>query len=416
MAVLFKSLQLITDTEISKPADYFFNGEFISNVLPNEEQDVEIIDCAGLFASKGWVDLKCFNGEPGLEHKEDLQSLNEALSISGFSKAVLLPNTVPSVQSKNEVEFIRNKSKYFFSDIVIQASVTHNNQGDDLTEILDLHHHGVNVFGDGLTPISNSDRLMKVLQYLQKFDGILFDNSYDPLLAIFGQMHEGNVSTRLGLKGIPALAEEVAVQKNLEILRYAGGNIHFQTISTAGAVRMIREAKEEGLSVTADVSIYQLLFSEDDLVTFDTNMKVAPPFRGEQDRNALIEGLKDGTIDAIVSNHRPHDMDAKHIEFDYASDGMLGLQTFLPGLVKLSDELTWPLLIKKITSGPLKVLREQNDSEALQSLTIFNPEENWIYDRKTNKSLSSNSPWWGQNLLGKVRYVINGSKFLRFDK
>ena len=416
MAVLFKSLQLITDTEISKSADYFFNGESLVKASNYNEQVSEVIDCSGLYGSKGWVDLKCFNGEPGLEHKEDLQSLNESLSQSGFVKAVLLPNTVPSVQSKNEVEFIRNKSREFFSDIVIQASVTHNNQGDDLTEILDLHHHGVKVFGDGLTPISNSDRLMKVLQYLQKFDGILFDHSYDPLLAIFGQMHEGNVSTRLGLKGIPALAEEVAIQKNLEILRYTGGNIHFQTISTEGAVRMIREAKKEGLAVTADVSLYQLLFSEDDLVTFDTNMKVEPPFRGQNDRNALLEGLKDGTIDAIVSNHRPHDMDAKHIEFDYASHGMLGLQTFLPGLVKLSDELTWSQLISKITSGPLKVLREVESSEKLNSLTIFDPEELWVFDRSTNLSLSSNSPWWGQNLQGKVKFVVNGSKFLRFDK
>lgn len=416
MAVLFKSLQLITDTEISKSADYFFNGESLVKASNYNEQVSEVIDCSGLYGSKGWVDLKCFNGEPGLEHKEDLQSLNESLSQSGFVKAVLLPNTVPSVQSKNEVEFIRNKSREFFSDIVIQASVTHNNQGDDLTEILDLHHHGVKVFGDGLTPISNSDRLMKVLQYLQKFDGILFDHSYDPLLAIFGQMHEGHVSTRLGLKGIPALAEEVAIQKNLEILRYTGGNIHFQTISTEGAVRMIREAKKEGLAVTADVSLYQLLFSEDDLVTFDTNMKVEPPFRGQNDRNALLEGLKDGTIDAIVSNHRPHDMDAKHIEFDYASHGMLGLQTFLPGLVKLSEELTWPQLISKITSGPLKVLREVESSEKLNSLTIFDPEELWVFDRSTNLSLSSNSPWWGQNLQGKVKFVVNGSKFLRFDK
>jgi len=415
MAVLFKSLQLITDTEISKPADYFFDGKSLIK-SSNQEQYSEIIDCTGLYASRGWVDLKCFNGEPGLEHKENLESLDECLSHSGFVKAVLLPNTLPPVQSKNEVEFIRNKSLKFFSDIVIQASVTLNNQGEDLTEILDLHHHGVNIFGDGLTPISNSDRMMKVLQYLQKFNGILFDHSYDPLLAIFGQMHEGHVSTRLGLKGIPALAEEVAVQKNLEILRYAGGNIHFQTISTAGAVKMIRAAKEEGLSVTADVSLYQLLFSEDDLVTFDTNMKVDPPLRGEQDRNALIEGLKDGIIDAIVSNHRPHDTDSKHIEFDYASNGMLGLQTFLPGLVKLSAELPWPLLMSTITSGPLKVLRMEESGDGIKSLTIFDPEEYWTYNRATNKSMSSNSPWWGQQLQGKVKYVINGAKFLRFDK
>jgi len=415
MAVLFTSLHLITDKEISKPADYFYDNGKITPADGRHEAD-EIIDCSGLYASLGWVDLKCFNGEPGLEHKEDLQSLNESLSHSGFVKAVLLPNTVPSVQSKNEVEFIRNKSLNFFSDIVIQASVTVNNQGDDLTEILDLHHHGVRVFGDGLNPISNSDRLMKVLQYLQKFDGILFDHSYDPLLALFGQMHEGIVSTQLGLKGIPALAEEIAVQKNLEILRYAGGNIHFQTISTARTVDLIRKAKSDGLSVTADVSLYQLIFSENDLVTFDTNMKVEPPFRGELDRKALLEGLNDGTIDAIVSNHRPHDTDSKHIEFDYAGIGMVGLQTFLPALVQLSEEISWPVLVDKITRGPQRVLGRSTGQEELHSMTIFNPKEEWIYDRKTNRSSSSNSPWWGKKLTGKIKFVVNGSKFLRFDK
>jgi len=415
MAVLFKSLQLITDTEISKPADYFFDGKSIV-ISSNDNQASEIIDCAGLYASQGWVDLKCFNGEPGLEHKEDLQSLNESLSHSGFVKAVLLPNTLPSVQSKNEVEFIRNKSKDFFSDIVIQASVTLNNQGEDLTEILDLHHHGVKVFGDGLHPISNADRLMKILQYLQKFEGILFDHSYDPLLSLFGQMHEGIVSTRLGLKGIPSLAEEVAIQKNLDILRYAGGNIHFQTISTARTVDMIRKAKNEGLSVTADVSLYQLIFSENDLITFDTNMKAEPPFRGEEDRTALIKGLLDGTIDAIVSNHRPHDTDSKHIEFDYAGIGMVGLQTFLPALVKLSSEIPWPILINKITSGPKGILGNVKVANEPDSMTIFDPKEEWVYNRATNKSVSSNSPWWGSTLQGKVKYVINGTKFLRFDK
>ena len=415
MAVLFTSLQLITDKEINKPADYFYNN---GKIVPanGQQEAVETIDCSGLYASQGWVDLKCFNGEPGLEHKEDLQSLNECLAHSGFVKAVLLPNTLPSVQSKNEVEFIRNKCKDFFSDIVIQASVTVNNQGEDLTEILDLHHHGVKVFGDGLNPISNSDRLMKVLQYLQKFDGILFDHSYDPLLALFGQMHEGIVSTQLGLKGIPALAEEVAVQKNIEILRYAGGNIHFQTISTARTVALIREAKKEGLSVTADVSLYQLIFSENDLVTFDTNMKAEPPFRGELDRSALIEGLNDGTIDAIVSNHRPHDSDSKHIEFDYAGAGMVGLQTFLPALVKLSEDISWPVLIDKITHGPQGVLGIIPGNEGLNSMTIFDPGEEWVYDRKSNKSSSSNSPWWEKQLTGKVKFVVNGTKFLRFDK
>jgi dihydroorotase len=413
MAVLFESLQFINSSEISAPANYIFDGEKIEKLEGEVDKNVEVINCKGLLASEGWIDLKCFNGEPGLEHKENLESLDNTLSKSGFVTAVLLPNTEPSIQTKNEVEFLRNKTKEFFTRIEIQASVTRDNKGEELTEILDLQHHGVQVFGDGLVPLANSDRMMKVLQYLQKFDGILFDHSYDPLLSIFGQMHEGVVSTKLGMKGIPALAEEVAIQKNIEILRYAGGNLHFQTISAAGSVELIRRAKKEGLSVSADVSLYQLLFSDEDLVSFDTNMKVEPPFRSEKDRKALIEGLKDGTIDAIVSNHRPQDFDAKHLEFDYASNGMIGLQTFLPALVKLSQELDWPLLVDKITQGPKRVLRI-NDS--FTSLTVFDPTAKWVFDKKSNTSLSSNSPWFNQELTGKVKYVINGSKFLKLDE
>src|SRR5690606_18756600 len=236
-------------------------------------------------------------------------SLGESLKQSGFTEAVLLPNTMPVIQSKNEVEFIRSKVRDFLSTIHLQGAITRDTKGEDFTEILDMHHHGVRVFGDGMVPLSNSDRMMKAIQYLQKFNGILFDHSYDPLLAIFGQMHESLTSTRVGLKGIPSMAEEVAIKKNIDILAYTGGSIHFQTLSTAGAVDAIRKAKRAGLGVTSDVSLYQLLFLDENLIDFDTNLKVMPPFRGLDDREALIEGLKDGTIDAIVSNHQPLEVD-----------------------------------------------------------------------------------------------------------
>ncbi|WP_143962049.1 dihydroorotase [Litoribacter populi] len=414
MAILFQSLTLIESSGIKDPADFIYDEkglrkhEDVSGFL----DQIEVIDCSGFLASKGWVDLKCFNGEPGLEYKEDLESLGDGLAKSGFVKSVLLPNTDPVIQNKNDVEFLKTKTSNFFSDIILQAALTKDAKGEDFTEILDLANSGVKVFGDGLRPLSNSDRLMKALQYLQKFEGIVFDHSYDPLLAIFGQMHEGEASTRLGMKGIPSLAEEVAIQKNIEILKYTGGRIHFQTVSSRKSIDLIREAKKDGLYVTADISLYQLLFSDEDLVTFDTNMKVKPPFRGRDERKALIEGLIDGTIDAIVSNHRPQDFDAKHIEFDYAGHGMIGLQTFLPGLIQLEKELGWPLLIDKITDGPNQVLG-QNDND---TLVIFDPSETWTFNSKNNTSKSNNSPWFGKELTGKVKYVINGEKYIKIDE
>lgn len=410
MSILFKSLRLI-DGQVQDAADYLFENNEIRKASAGDFSfpEVRVVDCTGLMASEGWIDLRCLAGEPGLEHRETLESLGNSLKNSGFAEAVLLPNTLPTIQSKNEVEFVRSKVKDFFSTIHLQGAVTRDTKGEDFTEILDMHHHGVRVFGDGIVPLSNSDRMMKVLQYLQKFEGILFDHSYDPLLAIFGQMHEGLTSTQMGLKGIPSMAEEVAVKKNIDILKYTAGSLHFQTISTAGVVNAIRDAKAAGLMVTCDVSLYQLLFSDEDLIDFNTNFKVMPPFRSGADRQALVEGLKDGTIDAIVSNHRPLEVDAKHMEFDLASFGTAGLSTFLPGMVLLEEELGWPLLVDKVTKGPSKVLRQNKTN--FTSLTIFDPEEKWFYDHRTNPSLSHNSPWFNTQLKGRVKYVINNGKF-----
>ena len=411
MTILLKSLQLIDSENVNPAKDYFFeNGQIVS--FDQEKHKIEKeIDCTGLFGSKGWIDLRCMMGEPGLEYKESIESLGDVLAASGFAKAVVMPNTVPALQSKNEIQYVKAKASSLFTDLIIQAAATRDNKGEDFTEILDINNEGVYVFGDGTSPLANPDRLMKILQYLQKFDGVLFDHSYDPLLALFGQMNEGNVSTMVGVKGIPNLAEDVAIHRNLEILRYTGGKIHFQTISSKKSVALIREAKKEGLKVTADVSIYQLIFTDNDLSGFDSNLKVIPPFRSEEDKEALLDGLKDGTIDAIVSNHQPQDYDSKHMEFDLASFGMIGLQTFLPAMVALAEELSWPLLIKKITDGPAFVLGLEESKST--SFTIFDPKESWTFDQSSNKSLSKNTPWFGKDLLGKVKFAMNGAKFIQ---
>jgi dihydroorotase len=412
MAKLLRSLRFIDEKSVHPPRDYIYTGSEILEI-PDDFKGVvdEIIDCSGMMASRGWIDLRCLSGEPGEEYKESLESLGELLKYSGFTKAVLLPNTHPAIQTKNEIQFLKSGIENWATDLIVNAAVTKDCKGDDFTDILDLHHQGVKIFGDGLNPLSNPDRLMKVLQYLQKFDGILFDHSFEPLLALYGQMHEGEVSTRIGMKGIPNIAEDIAVQKNVELLRYAGGRMHFQTVSTTAAIESIRKAKKEGLQVTADISLYQLLFLDEDLSSFDPNFKVLPPFRGKEERAALIAALKDGTIDAIVSNHQPQDFDAKHMEFDLAQPGMIGLQAFLPGLVKLSEELGWPLLIEKITSGPSKVLGEEE--EKFSSLTVFDPSASWHYDKKSNLSQSANHPWFGSELKGAVKYLINGNQFVK---
>lgn len=412
MTVLLKGLRLIQDGAILEPRDYTFENGLIEEVLDASSREFDqVIDCISFLASKGWIDLRCGLGEPGQEYRETVESLCQSLSASGFSQALILPNTEPVIQSKSEVDFVLTKAKKYAPQLHVMGAVTKNASGEDLTEILDMHFQsGLQFFGDGVKTLANSDRYMKILQYLQKFDGILFDHAYDPLLGIFGQMHEGEISTKLGMKGIPNLAEDVAIQRNLEILKYSGGRVHFQTVNTAKGVALIREAKAQGLKVTADVSIYQLIFSDADLVTFEPNYKVKPPFRGAEDRAALVEGLKDGTIDAIVSNHQPQDFDSKFAEFDLAAFGMAGLQTFLPALVKLSEELSWELLIEKITEGPERIL-----STSTPSWTIFDPTEKWVYGEKSNLSLSANNPWFGTEVIGKVKYVFQKGHLIKTD-
>lgn len=413
MAVLLKNLKLIQDGKILEASDYSVEAGLISRVKDAiTSRFADEIDCSGFFASKGWIDLRCGLGEPGQEYRETIQSLCQSLTFSGFSKAIVMPNTDPVIQSKNEVDFVLNKAKSYSSELMVMGAVTKHASGEELTEILDMHFQsGVRIFGDGINTLSNSDRYMKILQYLQKFEGILFDHAYDPLLAIFGQMHEGELSTKLGMRGMSNLAEDVAIQRNLEIIRYAGGKVHFQTVNTAKGIDLIRKAKFEGLHITADVSIYQMIFSDSDLVTFDSNYKVKPPFRSEEDRQAILEGLKDGTIDAIVSNHQPQDFDSKFAEFDLAAFGMAGLQTFLPAMVKLSGELGWGLLIDKVTAGPERIVGASADS-----LTIFDPQEKWVFDERSNKSLSANSPWFGMELQGKVKYVVQKGQLIPINE
>ncbi|WP_339701829.1 dihydroorotase [Algoriphagus aquimarinus] len=413
MSILFRGLRIVNSNGLSQPKDYVFEkGEFTLVANSNLSKFNKEVNARGWLLSAGWIDLRCSMGEPGHEYKESIESLADSLVASGFSAAVILPNTDPVIQSKGDVDFVLNRAKRYTPEFLIQGAVTKNTDGENLTEILDMHHQsGVSVFGEGIQPLSNGDRYMKILQYLQKFNGVLFDHAYDPLLAIFGQMHEGENSTMLGVKGIPNLAEDVAIQRNLEILRYAGGRVHFQTINTAKGVDLIRQAKSEGLNVTADVSIYQLLFSDGDLMDFDPNLKVIPPFRGDSDRVALLEGIKDGTIDALVSNHQPEDRDSKFMEFDLANFGMVGLQTFLPALVLLEKELGWDLLIEKITSGPESILPHN----LTKSWTIFDPEAEWTYNEKSNKSLSSNSPWYGNELKGQVKYVIQKGQLIEVN-
>lgn len=382
----------------------------------DEEPEAEkIIDAQGLMLSIGWADMQANFADPGHEHKEDLTSGASAAAKGGFTDVALVPNTNPAVQSKNEITYIHSRNGRLVTQLHAIGAVTLDTKGEELTEMIDMYEAGAVAFSDGENPLWHTDICLKALLYLQKFDGLLINKPYDRLLTAFGTMHEGVNSTIMGMKGMPSLAEELAITRDLDILTYTGGKLHFSNISTAGSVELIRKAKEWGLDVTCDVAAHQLMFNDGSFPDFDTNYKVNPPFRTQTDVDALVEGLRDGTIDVIVSGHSPQDEESKKLEFDNAEFGIIGLQTVLPILVYLGDKLDLASALEKITVAPrkrlgLEVPKIEVGEEA--NLTLFDPKEKWVLDDRTNKSKSKNSPFYGKELVGRPLAVFNKGKYM----
>jgi dihydroorotase len=373
----------------------------------------QTINAKGMILSTGWFDLGTSIPDPGLEQKEDVTSGAAAAQAGGFTEIAVLPNTVPSVQSKNEISYIIKGNPLRLVQIHALGSVTRSNKGEELTEMIDMHTAGAVAFTDGLKPIWHSDIFLKALQYLKKFDGLLIDHPEDIWLNLFGQMHEGVNSTMLGLKGLPRIAEEIIINRNLELLNYAGGKLHFSRLSSAKSVDIIRTARKK-LKISCDVTAYQALFDDSALDTFDTNYKVNPPLREKQDIDAIIKGLKDGTIDVICSGHVPQDDESKNTEFDVADFGIINLQTFGAALTQLSKQVEWEQLIPKVTLNPRQLLElpiSKIEVGEVANLTLFDPAATWRLDEKSNLSKSRNSPWFGKEITGKAKAVFNNGMF-----
>lgn len=373
----------------------------------------KVIKAEGMKLSTGWFDLGTYIGDPGLEYKEDLESGVRAAAAGGFTGIAMLPNTQPCVQTKNEVSYIVRGNENRLVQVYPMASVTQNNKGEELTEMIDLHAAGAVAFTDGLRPVWHTDIFLKSLQYLQKFDGVLIDHPEDYWLNLFGQMHEGVNSTRLGLKGMPRIAEEIVIGKNLELLQYAGGRLHFARISTPRSIELIKAARKKN-QVTCDVTVYQALLDDAMLKDFDTNYKVNPPLRERPDNESILKGLRDGTIDVLSSGHLPQDEESKNLEFDRAEFGIITLQTFCAHLTALSKFVEWDTLLAKVTDGPRQVLKltlPKIEEEEPANLTLIDPNHKWVLNDESNFSKSKNSPWYGKELTGKAVAVFNNGKY-----
>lgn len=370
--------------------------------------DVKEIDLDGAYLVPGFVDLCANFNDPGFENKEDITSGINCALYGGFTDVCLQPNTNPPITTKGDVEYLIGKSGKV--DLWPLGAISEDTKGENLAELLDLAESGAVAFSDGTHPISNGELLLKAFQYLKKGDGLVINRPKDKSLSRHAQMHEGLISTSLGMVGEPSLSEEISIMRDLEILKYSGGRIHFSQISCARSVELIRKAKKDGLNVTCDVNVHHLYFTDQALLDFDTNYKLDPPLRTEKDRKALIKGLIEGVIDAIVSGHQPQDSEGKDLEFDLAEPGTLGLQQVLSVLCMISDELPLEVSVERLTAGPRSILRfnDISISEGSEAkLTWFDPKLKWTFNSKSNQSKSLNTPFINSEMQGKVLGVVN---------
>lgn len=416
MSILIKSAKILVPGSPlnAKKVNIFISDAGIIKHIGNDSPGASrIVEGKNLVVSMGWFDMRANFNDPGMEHKEDLESGLNAAASGGFTGVALLPNTRPVVETKNEVSYLMSRNAKSVCQVFPMGAVTKGCKGEDFTEILDMHNTGAVAFTDGEHPIWNTDIMLKSLLYLQKIDGLLINRPEDKHLTAFGTMNEGITSTLLGMKGMPGLAEEIMIRRDIELLKYAGGRVHFSNISTAEGLRQIVKARNEGLRVSCDVAVYNLLFNDEAVSDFDTNFKVNPPLRSGRDIKSLLKGLQDGDIDVVVSSHTPQDEESKKLEFDLADFGMLGLQTFFPMVLSATGKDKIDSVIETFTSNPRKILGlpvpEIKVGEKAD-LTIFDPELEWEYSEKTNLSKSVNSPWLGKKLKGGVIGVVNNGR------
>lgn len=375
-----------------------------------------VVEAKGAILSPGFFDLNCMIGDPGLETKEDLQSGTAAAKAGGFTGIAVLPTTKPVVQSKGEVEYILNRAKNNLVDVLPIGAISHDLEGKELAELFDMKNAGAVAFSDGSKAISDDGFMSRALQYALGFEGLLMVYPENKSIAGKAQVNESKNNVLLGMKGIPALAEEMQIARDIYLATYHDAPIHIGQISTAGSVALIKRAKKDGVKITCDVAAHQLVFTEELLNDFDSNYKVKPPLRSKADNKALIAGLKDGTIDAITSQHRPHEIEFKDVEFEIASYGIIALQTVLPLLVQAG--LDAGLIVEKLAINPRKLLKLEVPTiakGAKANFVVYQPQQEWEYNAGNNRSKAANSPLLGKTLKGKVQLVYNNKQFETYE-
>ena len=367
------------------------------------------IDCSGLVITHGFCDVHVHFREPGREDKETLQTGSRAALAGGFTRVCIMPNTSPPLDSPESIRFIVEKAEECPVHIHPIGAVTKGQKGQELTEIQGIISEGAVALSDDGLPISDAQVMRLALEYTSMFDKPVINHAEDECLRNNGLMHEGEISTRLGLAGNPSLAEAIMIQRDLELANMIQAKLHVPHVSSAGGAANIRRMKKLNPNITAEVTPHHLFFNDQALLEYNTNFKVAPPIRTEDDRKELIKAVKDGTFDCIATDHAPHTIEEKEATFESAPFGMIGLESCFGAVNKVLD---MPLkeLLKLLTVNPRRVMGFEEDLFKIgcaAELTILDPDQEWIYKEQNIYSKSRNTPFIGEKLKGKVRYTIS---------
>jgi len=410
MKIIIREAKII-DSESpfhNKTADIIIIDGVIKKIgtsLPNTEKADEV-KLDNLHVSQGWFDSSVSLGEPGFEDSETIANGLNVAARSGFTAIALQPNSYPIIDNQSQVNFVKSKANGFATQLYPIGALTKGSEGKDMAELFDMQKAGAVAFGDYNKSLENANLLKIALQYVQDFDGLVIAFAQDSNIKGNGVANEGIVSTKLGLKGIPNLAEELQIARNLFLLEYTGGKLHIPTISTSKSVQLIKEAKAKRLNVTCSVSVHHLTLTDSTLENFDTRYKVAPPLRTETDRKALIAGVLDNTIDVITSDHNPIDIEHKKMEFDMAKNGTIGLESAFGSLLSI---LPLEIVVKKLTAGK-SIFCIENESIAegnKANISLFNPEGQRIFTKENILSKSKNSSFLGTDIKGKAYGIVN---------
>jgi len=413
MDILLKAATII-DTfsafHLQKADLFISNGQIVSISAECNNKADKVINVEGLFVSPGFIDVFAHFNDPGYEYKETLETGAAAAAAGGYTDVFVLPNTNPVIQNKGTCQYIVQKSGLLPVMLHPIGAVTKNIEGKELTEMYDMEQSGAVAFSDGTQSVQSTGLLLKALQYVKAVDKTIIQMPDDKSINAHGLMNEGVVSTGLGLPGKPAIGEELAIVRDIELAKYTSSKLHITGVSSKKGIELIKKAKTEGIPVSCSVTPYHLVFCDEDLAQYDTNLKVSPPLRTTEDRAALQAAVLDGTVDCIASHHNPQDLDQKEVEFEYAKNGMIGLQTCFAAVATALPQISAEKLVALFSTNAAKLfgLHQHTISEnAPANLSLFSLQQQWTFTPDQNLSRSDNSAFFGKQFTAKPLGIIS---------